>query len=375
METPDLIGPASPLGYPAPYWFLALFKVLGFTCHAVPMNLAYAGLLLALLLRASGNEHARQWAGRLARQMPFIVAWAVNLGIVPLLFTQVAYYQVFYPAMILMAWPWLGIIPLLTLAYYGVYIYAAGFRLGGPGPTRFKQSAGWVSALLFLAIGFIFTSAFALMTNISAWPALWQQTSVAGAPLGIAHSLANPTLWPRWLLMLGLALTTTAAYVVVDTGWFAQKESGAYKQWTARFGLEVYSAGVVLFVVAGVAYVFGGWPAELRQLLFTNPVFMLAAISAGLPWLLILAQVRQGAITQGLAMATGLGQSGVLALNAISRQLAQNAELEKYLDVTGQPVQVDWSPMILFLVLFAAGLALVIWMVRKVLIAVRGPEP
>jgi magnesium-transporting ATPase (P-type) len=291
------------------------------------------------------------------------------------LFTQVAYYQVFYPATILMAWPWLGIIPLLTLAYYGVYIYAAGFRLGGPGPTRFKQSAGWVSALLFLAIGFIFTSAFALMTNISAWPALWQQTSVAGAPLGIAHSLANPTLWPRWLLMLGLALTTTAAYVVVDTGWFAQKESGAYKQWTARFGLEVYSAGVVLFVVAGVAYVFGGWPAELRQLLFTNPVFMLAAISAGLPWLLILAQVRQGAITQGLAMATGLGQSGVLALNAISRQLAQNAELEKYLDVTGQPVQVDWSPMILFLVLFAAGLALVIWMVRKVLIAVRGPEP
>jgi hypothetical protein len=375
METLDLIGPASPLGYPAPYWFLALFKVLGFTCHVVPMNVAYAGLLLALLLRVSENEHARHWAGRLARQMPFVVAWAVNLGIVPLLFMQVAYYQVFYPATILTAWWWFSIIPLLTLAYYGVYIYAAGFRLGGPGPTRFKQSISWVSALLFLAIGFIFTSAFALMTNISAWPALWQQTSVAGAPLGIAHSLANPTLWPRWLLMLGLALTTTAAYVVVDTGWFAQKESGAYKQWTARFGFKVYTAGALLFAVAGAVYVFGGWPAELRQVFLTSPLLVLTAISPGLPWLLILAQIRQGTITRSSASATGLAQFGVLILNAISRQVVQNTELGKYLDVTAQPVQMHWSPMILFLVLFAAGLALVIWMVRKVVITIRGPKP
>ena len=42
----------------------------------------------------------------LMNQMPVIVAVGVNLGVVPLLFTQVAYYRVFYPAGVLMAWPW-----------------------------------------------------------------------------------------------------------------------------------------------------------------------------------------------------------------------------------------------------------------------------
>ena len=71
------------------------------------MNLWYAGLLIALL-SIRGNEHGRRFAGRLLRQMPVIVAVGVNFGIVPLLFIQLAYYRVFYPATILMAWFWLG---------------------------------------------------------------------------------------------------------------------------------------------------------------------------------------------------------------------------------------------------------------------------
>ena len=68
------------------------------------------------------------FAGRLLRQMPVIVAVGVNLGVVPLLFVQLAYHRVFYPATILMAWFWLGIIVLLIPAYYGVYAYAWGLR-------------------------------------------------------------------------------------------------------------------------------------------------------------------------------------------------------------------------------------------------------
>ena len=60
--------------------------------------------------------------------MPVIVAVGVNLGVVPLLFIQLAYYKVFYPATILMAWFWLGIIMLLIPAYYGVYAYAMRLR-------------------------------------------------------------------------------------------------------------------------------------------------------------------------------------------------------------------------------------------------------
>jgi len=58
MDTP-LIGPETLLGFPAPYWFLAFFKVFGFSLHVIPMNLWYAGLLTVLLAGRFGGEHAR----------------------------------------------------------------------------------------------------------------------------------------------------------------------------------------------------------------------------------------------------------------------------------------------------------------------------
>jgi hypothetical protein len=87
-------------------------------------------------------------------QMPIIVALGINFGIVPLLFAQVAYYKVFYPATVLMAWPWLAVILLLVFAYYGVYLYAMGLRDGKMTPAR--SAAGWVAAVLFICMSFIF---------------------------------------------------------------------------------------------------------------------------------------------------------------------------------------------------------------------------
>jgi len=374
MDPTQLLGPSSPLGYPAPFWFIELFKVLGFTLHMVPMNLWYAGLILAVLLHWRGGEHGRRWGARLLNQMPIIVAYGVNLGIVPLLFTQVAYYRVFYPSTILMAWPWFSIFGLLTLAYYGVYIYVAALRPDPPRLTPLRRVAGWAAALVFIAIGFLFANNFSLMTNLGAWPTLWQRTSVAGAATGTALNTADPTLWPRWLMMFGLALTTTAAYVIVDTGFFAGPESDAYKRWTPGFALKVYTLGIIWFAIAGTWYVFGTWQPEVRQMMFSGPLLILTVLTAvgpGLPWLLIVAQ--RGGVTRGLAFATGLAQFGVLALNAISRQIVQNAELGRFLDVTAEPVNLQWSPLILFLVLFVAGLGVVAWMVSKVVAATRQP--
>jgi hypothetical protein len=97
MSPTELIGPPSPLGYPAPYWFLVTFKVLGFTLHMGPMHLWFAGILVAMVLARWGSAEAHRWSARLMRQMPVIIALGINFGIVPLLFTQVAYYRVFLP--------------------------------------------------------------------------------------------------------------------------------------------------------------------------------------------------------------------------------------------------------------------------------------
>jgi hypothetical protein len=175
MEAPILIDPVS-AGLPAPFWFVEFFKWLGFTLHAVPMNLWYAGFIVALWLHLRGSVYGRRFAGRLLRQMPILVALGINFGVVPLLFIQLAYYKAFYPATILMAWFWMAIIGLLIPAYYGVYAYAS--RIGDEeSPADWRTAAGWIAAALFLVIGFLFANGLSLMDHVERWHELWKTTA------------------------------------------------------------------------------------------------------------------------------------------------------------------------------------------------------
>ncbi|RME44173.1 MAG: hypothetical protein D6791_13780, partial [Chloroflexi bacterium] len=333
------VAPANPLGYPAPFWFLEFFKVLGFTLHMVPMNLWYAGMPIVALLGLFGRGNARRLAHRLIGAMPIVIALGVNFGIVPLLFTQVAYYQVYYPAGVLIAWPWFSVIVLLTVAYYGVYIYATQVKKGHV--RWWGIAAGWVSAALFVVIGFLFANNFSLMTNIDRWMEIYRQTAVSGAPTGLALNLGDPTLLPRWLMMLGLAMTTTAAYVIVDAAFFAGSETDEYRRFAARFAVGLYLLGHVWFSIMGAWYLFGAVDPAMLALARTQPALVvlgtLTALSPGVPWLLILAQ-RRG-VNRRLAGYTGVAQFGVLALNAISRQWLQNAEIGRYITLGQESVK------------------------------------
>jgi hypothetical protein len=297
--------------------------------------------------------------------MPVIIAMGINFGIVPLLFTQVANYRAFYAATILIAWPWFAVIPLLMLAYYGVYLYVVGLRKGTM--NRLKRAAGWVASMIFLALGFIYSNTFSLMTNIDGWDAIWQLANVGGAPLGIGLNLADATLLPRWLMIWSIALTTTAAYVVVDTGFFAGGESKDYKEWALSFALKLYTGGLIAVAVTGSLYIFVTLPAPIRSQILSMPLLILTvltAIGGGLPWLLIAGSQKR--FNRGMALLVGLAQFGVLGLHATSRQIVQNLELAPYLDVTAEPVNLQLSPMIVFLVLFAAGVGVIVWMIAQV---------
>jgi hypothetical protein len=370
MDPATLIDPAStPL--PAPLWFIEFFKVLGFTLHASLMNLWYAGIVLAMALYAAGGENGRRVAGRLMRQMPLIVAYGINFGIVPLLFVQVAYFKVFYSATILMAWFWLGVIAMLIPAYYGVYLYSFGLRKDGPGLTPLRQAAGWCAALLFLTIGFIFANAMSLMTNVQGWPELWQATSKAGAALGTGLNLMDPTLAPRWLMMFGLALTTTAAWVVFDAAWLAGGETEEYKTRARKFALLLYGFGAIWFAAAGSWYVFGTWRGEVRDAMWQWPTVVLTLLTGAAPALPLALIFRLNKIggepsRRGAAAAIAAAQFGVIGINAVSRQIVQNIELSSYYQVLSQKTAVQWSPLIAFLLIFVAGVSVVVWMVRQV---------
>jgi hypothetical protein len=360
----ELVKPAAPL--PAPVWFVQFFKVLGFALHSVPMSLWYAGLPIALGLHLRGDAHGRRCAARLLQQMPVIVAVGVNLGIVPLLFLQLAYGRFFYSATILMAWFWLAIIALLIPAYYAIYIYAWALRRAEP--ARWKIAAGWLAALFFLCIGFIFANGMSLTEHVARWPGLWSENSLAGAALGTALNTGDAMLWPRWLMMFSLAICTTAAWIVFDAQWLTRGTVDAdYRRRAWSLAAKLHTVGLVLFAATGSWYVFGTWPAELRETMFAAPYIWLTlptAAALGLPWLLI---VGNKFLPGGLAAAlVALAQFAALSINAVSRQAVQNLKLQPYYDVYAQPAEVQTGPLAMFLIAFVVGACVVGWMIMQV---------
>lgn len=366
MPAHELLAPASAVAYPTPFWFIELFKVFGFSLHVAPMNIWYAGAILAAVLSTMTKGNARTVGHHIARFLPFALAFGVNFGIIPLLFIQLAYHQVFYPATILMAWPWFSVFWLVMFAYSALYLHR--LTIQGYKYPKLGKAAGWLAGGTFILVGFIFANALSLMTHVDGWWRIFKHSNVAGAASGLALNLNDPTLIPRWLFMFGLAVTTTAAFIMVDAAFLSNKDNEDYRRYAGRFAAVMYTVGLLMFAGLGSWYMFGTRPYAF-PLALKNPVMMivfpLTAISPGLPWLLVLLQ-RNGP-TRRLAALTGFAQFGVILLNAISRQWLQNVELAPYMDPAKHPVVQQTSALVAFLVIFVIGLAIIAWMVVKIL--------
>lgn len=374
MDPRALIPPENPLGYPTPFWFIQLLKVLGFSLHVAAMNIWYAGAPLAAVMGLLMRGEMQRLGQRIALALPFVLAFGINFGIIPLLFMQVAYYQFFYPATILIAWPWFAVFWLVIAGYTGAYLYR--LSITGAGPVRLGRAGAWVAAGILLVVGFLFASGMSLMTNVDGWWRIFRGANVSGAATGAALNTADPTLVPRWLFMLGLAITTTAAYVAVDSAFLAGNESDRYRRRAARFSFYLCSVGIVWFAGVGSWYIFGTRPEAFPTAL-GDPVmrfiFPLTAVSPGLVWLILL--FGRNAPSRRLAALAAVAQFGVIVLNAASRQWLQNVELAPYADLAARKVDLQLSALIVFLAVFVAGLALCAWLVWKMIEANRRSGP
>ena len=234
-----------------------------------------------------------------------IVAVGVNLGIVPLLFVQLAYYKVFYPATILMAWFWLAIIVLLIPAYYGVYAYAWGLADSQRRSERAmcvrgaESMPGWRDRRRLVRGGVLHLHRLPVRQRPEpdgsrrALAGAVEGHSTAGAAPGTALNVGDPTLWPRWLLMFGLALGTTAVWLLVDAGLVLTRGTTdeAYQRWAWGFARKLYTLACCgpRRPARGTSSARGR--PSLRETMFQWPLLVLTvatAIAPGLPWLLMM---------------------------------------------------------------------------------------
>ncbi len=151
-------------------------------------------------------------------------------------------------------------------------------------------------------------------------------------------------------------------------------ETPEYKRWAIRLALILSTIGNLWVAGMGSWYFFGALTPGVRAAQLQMPMLgltLLTAAGTGLPWFLIL--LAQRGLKTRLTLLIGLAQLGALALHATSRQIVQNLELAPYLQVGAEPVNLQLSPMLLFLVLFIGGVGVVAWMVVQVVRAVRQP--
>ncbi len=98
-------------------WFEVLL-IFTFFIHMILMNFILGGSLLTVwdLLRGKLEKKA-------SGSIPTLIALTVNFGVPPLLFVQVLYGHLFYTSSVMVAVPWILVIPVLILAYYGAYLF------------------------------------------------------------------------------------------------------------------------------------------------------------------------------------------------------------------------------------------------------------
>ena len=160
----------------------------------------------------------------------------------------------FTPASVLIGAYWISIIALLTLAYWLLYQFSARLEAG--------RSAWWVGLSAWLLAGFI---ARLLSTNMTLMlrPEVWRQMYSASAA-GVYLPTGDPTLTPRWLLMLAGGLFIGGLWIVYLAGrnTFTAEE----KRFAAGLGGKVAALFGIVYFAAGL------WAASVQP----------AAVKAGL---------------------------------------------------------------------------------------------
>ena len=362
MNNPLVIPDVDPIPLPAPLWLLKALLLFTFLLHIIPMNLVLGGgltsLVTEILGRKRGSDRHLRLAHSLARMIPVAIAFAITLGVAPLLFLQVLYGQLFYTSTILMAWPWLAVIGLLILGYYGFYLYY----------YRWEQLRGarlWIvfgSAVLVMAVALIYSNAVTLMLRPESFAPMYASTGA-----GLHWNFSEATILPRYLHVVAASCAVTGLFVVIY-GLRQLRADESYGRWALRYGAVWFAVSTVVQMGLGIWFLIA-LPREV--MLFFMGGNIPATVLIGLGILLPILSLMLILLTPRAPRPRPMAWGGIAVLAAtlivmvLIRDFVRDGYLAGKFNVMDRVVDPQWGVIIVFTAVLLGGLGTVGYLLRK----------
>jgi hypothetical protein len=350
----NFIPALDPNPLPAPYWVFKLLLLTTFFLHIVAMNLVVGGGVLALIAKwgVADRKLANRLFADVAGKLPCLLPATITLGVAPLLFVQVLYGQFFYTSSIIMAWPWLAVLLMLAIAYYGLY-FSSSLKQRQPGRARSVLS---VSMVLLAVIAFLYCN----NLTLSQTPLRWSAKYFAN-PRGWNLNLTEPSLLPRFLHFFTAAVALGGLFLTL-LAWLKRKSDEEYARCVFQFGGRAFMFATMAQVVVGFWFL-ASLPREMVMLFLGGSaratLLLVLGMAGAIAGIFVMSEsVRREDARVGALWGSGITAFVVLAM-VVMRDMLRDAYLKPYFQTAQFSVRTQWSALLLFAVLLI--FALVLW--------------
>ncbi len=406
---------AASQGASAPYWFVELFKTIGFALHLIPMGIWLVGIPCSLLLWLFGGVTSKRLAQRFFRQLPLIVTLGVSFGVLPLLFTQLAYPKAFYTTTIVLGAHWFFTTFLAALAYYVSYLAACAARA-----EKFWRTAlyAFLASCCYSLLGLIFSSVWTLFERPWLWESVWADSAYsigkfvlgpAATASGLGYYWTEVSVFLRFAGIVGIGFFALSTWFIVDAYYLyrgprkltseeqarlraaeaaeeeaeeegkksrpprkpIQENAEAYVSWTTSVAFILLLPGLLISAPAVGKYALDSAGAfvddENWNPILWNVLLCCAGASMFFPFVFILLNKLKKLSGRALAVMSIVCEVALVGVYASMRQILQNARLGFYYDIKGscEAGDVDWIALIVFFVTFVLSFSLVFFIVGR----------
>ncbi len=332
----------SPESIPVHWFWFQILLVVTFILHLILMNLMLGGSLLVIW---DNVIKKREPAGH--NNLPVLVALTINLGVPPLLFVQVLYGHLFYSSSVIMAIPWILVIPVLILAYYGSYVYCRNIERA----PLWSRTGIIISSLFLLYTGFMLVNNSTLALNPGSWNIQLEK------PGGLNLNLGEPSLWPRYLHFVMAALSVASLGFALYAKFTLKDEDE--KNSIIKLNLRRFAWFTVIQAGIGIWFLFsnpkGVWMTFMGESL-------IATLLLGLS-LLMLVSMLITAFRSKLNI-TLIHLVVIIVIMAIMREYLRAAWLNGVFSPSSLETTGKISSFIVFLIVFLAGIYMLYYMYR-----------